>query len=297
MCTHGWKMFLKKCARHRRGQTILVLSATLWLCTCFVAFAQKDSSAPQVSVEHEPRLHDFEAIEFRRYTVKPGERKHFAQYFDAYFPEAFQQLGAIAAGSFLERKNPNGFTWIRGFHTIDDRAVENAAFYYGSVWNEHRNTLNDLMTDSDNVILLRPLNPDRSIPILPAVDPVNEPDGAQGVVVAQVFAVKAGSVDGFAAAADPTFAKYRAASAREAGVLVTSEAKNNFPQLPIRTDGPYLVWLGILRDNQTLEKVFMPVVEGSLASLNGTGLLRSAPEFIVLDPTPRSRLRWLPSWK
>ena len=71
--------------------------------------AQTESPIPQISAEHEPRLHDFQTIEFRRYTVKPGERYHFAQYFDAYFPEAFQQLGAIAAGSFLERKNPNGF--------------------------------------------------------------------------------------------------------------------------------------------------------------------------------------------
>jgi hypothetical protein len=291
-------MSLKKQTRHRQAQTVLIVAATLFFCTYHpVAFAQTYSVVPGVSMEHEARLHDFQAIEFRRYTVKQGERKRFAQYFDAYFPEAFQQLGAIAAGSFLERKNPNGFTWIRGFHTIDDRAVENAAFYYGSVWNEHRNTLNDLMTDSDNVILLRPLNADRGVTILPAVDPVNEPNGAQGVVVAQIFAVKAGDVDRFTTSAEPTFAKYRAAGAREAGVLVTLDVRNNFPQLPVRTDGPYLVWLGILPNNQTLERDFTPVVDGSAASLNSIGLLRSTPEFIVLDPTQRSRLRWLPSWK
>jgi len=104
-------------------------------------------------------------------------------------------------------------------------------------------------------------------------------------------------VDRFTVAAEPTFAKYRAAGAREAGVLVTLDVRNNFPQLPVRTDGPYLLWLGILRDNQTLERDFTPVVDGSVASLNSIGLLRSTPEFIVLDPTPRSRLRWLPSWK
>jgi len=248
-------------------------------------------------VEHNPNLAGFQAIEFRRYLVKETERQHFAQYFEAYFPEAFQQLGAIAVGSFFERKNQSGFTWIRGFHTIDDRAIVNAAFYFGSVWNEHRNTLNDLMTDSDNVMLLRPLSTERGITILPAVDPVRERNGAQGVVVAQVFAVQPGSVETFAKAAEPAFAKYRAAGAREAGVLVTLDVKNNFPQLPIRTDGPYLVWLGILRDTPTLEKNFTPAADGSVASLTATGLLRATPELIVLDPTPRSRLRWLPSWK
>jgi hypothetical protein len=157
--------------------------------------------------------------------------------------------------------------------------------------------LNDILPDSDNVLLLRPLNSEHGVAILPAVDVVNEPNGAQGVVVAQIFALKAGSVESFAAAAESTFAKYRAAGAREAGVLVTLDVRNNFPQLPIRTDGPYLVWLGIVRDTQTLEKDFTPVVESSVESFNGTGLLRSAPEFVVLDPTPRSRLRWVPSWK
>lgn len=50
----------------------------------------------------------------------------------AIFP-ATEQAGAIAAESFLKRKNLTGFTWIRGVHTIEARAVENAAFYYGPI--------------------------------------------------------------------------------------------------------------------------------------------------------------------
>jgi hypothetical protein len=109
-----------------------------------------------------------------------------------------------------------------------------------------------------------------------------------------IYPIKANSVEAFAKQAESTFARYQAAGAREAGVLVTLDATNNFPQLPIRTDGPYLVWLGLLRDNQTLERELTPVVENSISSLTATGLIRGAPEFIVLDPTPRSRLRWLP---
>jgi len=265
-----------------------------FIAICHLTLAQTNQTAVKVPTEHNAHLSGFQAIEFRRYTVKEGERTHFAQYFESYFPEAFQQLGAIAAGSFFERKNQSGFTWIRGFHTIDDRAVVNAAFYYGPLWNEHRNTLNDLMIDSDNVMLLRPLSPERGVVVLPAVDPVTEAHGAEGVVVAQIFAVKANGVEAFAKEAETAFASYRATGAREAGVLVTLDVKNNFPQLPIRTDGPYLVWLGVLRDNQMLETAFTPVAERSLPSLTATGLLRGAPELIVLDPTPRSRMRWLP---
>jgi hypothetical protein len=82
---------------------------------------------------------------------------------------------------------------------------------------------------------------------------------------------------------------------REAGVLVTLDVPNNFPQLPVRMDGPYLVWLGIIKDNQTLETKFSPLLDRSLPSLSNTNLLGSAPEVVILDPTHRSRLRWLDS--
>ena len=256
--------------------------------------AQSVQCTTQSSIEPSAHLSDFQAVEFRRYTIKEGEREHFAQYFDTYFPEALQELGTIVAGDFFERKNPSGFTWIRGFHTLDDRAVVNAQFYAGSVWKEHKKTMNDLIVDSDNVMLLRPLSPERGIPILPAVDPIVEDNGSQGIVVAQIFTLKADSVEAFAKAAEPTFASYRAAGVREAGVLVTLDVPNNYPQLPIRTDGPFLVWLGVLKDSQMLENEFNPLAERSLQSLSATGLIRGAPESVILDPTRRSRLRWLP---
>jgi hypothetical protein len=99
-------------------------------------------------------------------------------------------------------------------------------------------------------------------------------------------------VDAFAQHAEATFASYRAAGAREVGVLVTLDAPNNFPQLPVRTDGPYLVWLGIVKDNHTLDTRFTPLAERSVQMLSATDLLRGAPELVILDPTRRSRLRW-----
>jgi hypothetical protein len=264
------------------------------LAVCHLTVAQSAPSTAGVPTEPSARGNDFQVVEFRRYTIKEGEREHFAQYFDTYFPEAFQQLGAIAAGSFLERNNQSGFTWIRGFRTMEDRAVANAAFYNGSVWKEHKKRLNDLMTDSDNVLLLRPLTPEHGVTILPAVDPVTEPTGAQGIVVAQIFALRANSAEAFAKEAEPTFASYRAAGVREAGLLVTLDVPNNFPQLPIRTDGPYLVWLGILKDSPLFENDFTRLAERCAQSLSAAGLIRGTPELVVLDPTHRSRLRWLP---
>jgi hypothetical protein len=252
---------------------------------------QDAATPPSVHIEH---LGKFPVVELRRYTIKEDERQHFAQYFESYFPEAFEQLGTIVAGSFFERDKPNGFTWIRGFHTIEDRAISSGEFYYGPVWREHRATMNGLIVDSDNVMLLRALSPERSVTILPAVDPVKEPDGATGVVVAQIFSVKPNSVDTFAQQAEPAFARYRAAGAREAGVFATLDVPNNFPQLPLRADGPFLVWLGVVKDDQVLETQLMPVLRQSQQSFSSAELLKARPELITLHPTHRSRLRWLP---
>src|SRR6266513_3418506 len=275
-----------------RCLTIIVL-ITLSVAT----FAQTNQNTKNKAMDQAKHLNDFQVIEFRRYTIKEGEREHFAEYFESYFPEAFQQMGAIAFGQFFERKNPVGFTWIRGFKNTDARAIINAGFYYGPLWREHASTMNSLMLDSDNVLLLRPLSAERGIPVLPSVDPVKERKGAQGVVVAQIFAVKPNSVDAFAKQAEATFASYRAAGAREAGVLVTLDAPNNFPQLPVRTDGPFLVWLGILRDEESLKRSFTAVAQRVGETLASENLLRDTPELLVLEPTPRSRLRWFPAWQ
>jgi hypothetical protein len=274
---------------------ILLLSAVL---NAFQIRKSEDSEIPKSTSSSSAMTpantlpHDFQVIEFRRYTVRDGEREHFSTYFESYFPEAFQQLGAIAFGDFTEPQHPEHFTWMRGFHDMDERAKVNSAFYFGPVWKEHKATLNGLMTDSDNVLLLRPLRPDTQVPVLPAVDPVKEPQGAKGIVVAQIFRVNAAQVEAVAASAEAGFAKYKAAGAREAGLLVTLDAPNNFPQLPVRSDGPFLVWIGIVPDEQVLQKL-TAVAEETAQRVQKLGILQAAPELVVLRPNSRSRLRWI----
>lgn len=236
-------------------------------------------------------LGEFQVIEFRRYTITPGGQQDFASYFQSYFPEAFEQLGAIAFGQFTERGNPASFTWLRGFKNLEGRAIVNSAFYYGPLWKEHKATLNALIVDSDNVMLMRPLRP---VTVLPAVDPVKECNGAHGVVVAQIFALKNGAgAEAFAQQAESAFASYRAAGAREAGMLATLDIPNNFPQLPVRTDGTYVAWIGVVKDNDVLERQLRPAIGRAAAAFDKTGMLRSPPELLILDPASRSRLRWL----
>ena len=97
-------------------------------------------------------------------------------------------------------------------------------------------------------------------------------------------------MEALARQAEEAFTAYRAAGAREVAVLVTLDVPNNFPRHPIRTDGPYLVWVGIVKDDVVLEARLAPLAERAARSLSAH--LRAAPELVVLDPTRRSRLRW-----
>lgn len=239
------------------------------------------------SVAH---LRDYPVVELRRYTVAAGQRARFAAWFDAYFPEAFEQLGAMVFGQFLERDDADHFLWLRGYHDINARPIVNSAFYYGPLWKEHRTKVNAILPDSDNVLLLQPL-PGQDIPVLPAVDPFDEPHGAQGIVVVQLFPVVAGREAEFAMHAVQAFDRYRSEGVQPAGVLATLDVPNNFPQLPVREDGYWLVWLGVVRDEAALQRLqdAMAVAE---RGFEADGSLRAPPERVVMDPSPRSRLRW-----
>lgn len=236
----------------------------------------------------------YQVIELRRYRTVPGARGPFVECFESWFPEAFQQLGAMLFGQFYERERADGFAWLRGYEDMDDRKSINEAFYYGPVWNEHKAAINRMLIDSDDVLLLTPLHADSCIPSLRAVDPVHTPAAARGIVLAQLFKIKDDCTEAAIAAAENWFSRYHGRGIIEAGILTTLAAANNFPQHPVREDGPWLVWLGVLRDEAALAAL-RPQCDAAATALAGAGLLDGPPELLVLDPTPRSRLRWAPA--
>lgn len=232
-------------------------------------------------------------VELRRYTLVPGAAGRFSRYFETWFPEAFQQLGALTLGHFIESGDDERFTWLRAYPDMATRRAANTAFYDGPVWREHKAALNACILDSDNVLLLRPLHAGSAIPTLPAVDPVAEPTGAAGLAVLQIFPVRDGALAQLAEAAEPWFACYGGRGVAEAGILATLDEPNNFPRHPVRSDGSYLVWMGILRDRCALEAL-QGMLRASACALEEAGLLRGPAELVVLAPGQRSRLRWMP---
>jgi hypothetical protein len=272
----------------------LVLCALLIVSAPALAASRSGSDCLGGSMDNTAQFGRYDVVELRRYPVTPGKRTEFAKYYEDWFPAAFEQLGIMVFGEFFEQGAHYNFTWIRGFNTIQDHAIANAQFYYGPVWREHEALINSLLPGvDDNVLELHALNSQTEVPVLPAVDPVAEPKGAQGVIVAEIYAVKKGNMRPFSERALQAFSRYHVSGVRSAGVLVTLNKPNNFPLLPFRTDGPYLVALHILRDESVLRQTFDPLLAQTKRELTASGMLRRAPEVLVLHPAPRSRLRWL----
>ena len=155
---------------------------------------------------------EFEAVvELRRYTLHPGRRDELIELFEREFVEPQEAAGAHLFGLFRSRASPDEFVWLRGFRSLPERKTALEEFYFGPVWKAHRSAANETMIDSDNVLLLRPTRRGLAAP----------PPGAGLHMTVSPSLVPP---------PEPAFAAFE-----------TEPAPYTFPQLPVRTDGPFSV--------------------------------------------------------
>jgi hypothetical protein len=166
---------------------------------------------------------DFETVlELRRYTLRPGRRDELISLFEREFVEPQEEAGAHLFGLFRVPSSPDQFVWLRGFRSLAARKPALSEFYSGPAWKEHRDAANATMIDSDDVHLLRPIR--RGLASPPA---------GTGLYV---------TVGGVAP--DSAFAAFE-----------TEPSENNFPQLPVHTDGPVSVWFSRSPSESAVELV------------------------------------------
>jgi len=98
-------------------------------------------------------------IELRNYLIKPDTRDRFIDYFESHFIDSQKELGGYPLGQFTVKNDDDKFFWIRGFKDMKSRIVFLRAFYeQGLSWKKFGPEANEMMLDSDDVYLLRPLN-------------------------------------------------------------------------------------------------------------------------------------------
>jgi hypothetical protein len=97
-------------------------------------------------------------LELRNYLLKPGRRDRFNAYFTEHFIESQAVRGGHVLGKFAVDGEPDKFFWVRGFRNMKSRSAFLPDFYRGPVWKEFGGEANEMMIDSDDVYLLKPLD-------------------------------------------------------------------------------------------------------------------------------------------
>lgn len=229
-------------------------------------------------------------IELRQYTLRPGRRDDLVDLFEREFVESQEDAGVTLIGQFRDLDDPDRFVWLRGFPGMDARLQALEAFYFGPVWRQHRDAANATMIDSDDVLLLRPLDAASDFAQGASASSVRAPRGASGpgsgAAVAGVHRLS-GPDDDLAARFQSAFApRLAAAGLVLAAVLVTDASPNTFPRLPVREGERVLVWFAVLPD-QALADLALAAARSDedLSPLFGNAL-----QILRLQPTARSRL-------
>ncbi|WP_454715979.1 NIPSNAP family protein [Caulobacter segnis] len=212
-------------------------------------------------------------LELRQYKVVPGRRDDMIDVFERWFVDSQEAEDMRLVGQFRDRDDPNRFTWIRSFVDMEARERGLNAFYFGPVWQAHRDEANPLLLDNDNVLLLKPLTPELAF----ADTDRREPPEPAGPVVATIFYLWKDPAEGFS----QLFAERLAATGLPTlGVYVPETSENTFPRLPVRQHEKVLVWFSRVEDQAWLA-----------ADLDIADAQERPAQVLRLDPTSRSRLR------
>jgi len=226
---------------------------------------------------------DYPILELRQYTLYPGQRDVLISLFEDQFLAGQQSVGIRVDGQFRRVGHDDQFVWLRSFQTMEQRQEALSTFYSGAGWLPYRDRANATMIDSDNVLLLRPVQPEMALPT-----EVNRRT-ATGVVLIAVFPLDSTVSNDSLTSALTIREAFASAGAEHLGLYVTDDSPNTFPALPVRSDGPFWVFL------ERFEK--MPDLTSGVSSAKATVLgltendgWQADGEYLVLQPTQRSGL-------
>jgi quinol monooxygenase YgiN len=201
-------------------------------------------------------------VELRQYTLHPGRRDELIELFDREFVETQEDAGMAVLGQFRDLRDPDKFVWLRGFADMPSRAEALRRFYGGPVWAAHSAAANATMIDSDDVLLLRPL--DGGFPLPPA----RGSELPQSRFLATLHF------------ADAPFETHPPTDLPPLAAFTTEYAENTFPALPIRAGEHVFVWFARFDDQAALDK-----------HLAAADPATTATTVLELAPTARSLLR------
>lgn len=250
--------------------------------------SETESAACGSSAEFECNV-----VELRQYVLYPGKRDVLIELFDREFVEPQEDLGMSLLGQFRNLDNPDTFVWMRGFADMDGRLAGLSGFYGGPVWAAHREVANSTMTNSDNVLLLRPAWPGAGLRFARdrrAVDR-NAATIPPGFVDITVFPLVGPADSTLLAFCKRAMTNVLArAGAHDIAWYVTEEATNNFPRLPVRTGEHVLVGVAVFPDQAHYDALVASGAWSREVSTTLAPYIAGKVQSMRLVPTARSAL-------
>ncbi|MFG3475887.1 NIPSNAP family protein [Streptomyces sp. NPDC047980] len=174
-------------------------------------------------------------IELRQYTLRPGRHDELIELFDREFVESQEEAGMIVLGQFRDLDDPDRFVWLRGFRDMATRHRGLTDFYDGPVWARYGPAANDTMTDSDDVLLLRPEPAGSGLAVSPGRRPPVGGPAPSRFVAATVWSFPPGRHDGIALIRDGLLPVLLETGPAPLALLTTEHAHNTFARLPVRS--------------------------------------------------------------
>jgi hypothetical protein len=241
----------------------------------------------------------FSVFEIRNYVLQANRREHFIDYFEANFITTQTEVNMHVLGQFRLIGEPDHYVWIRGFENMQTRHNGLDGFYGGPVWKQHRTTTNAMIIDSDNVHLLRPLDASLDLTCGQTAETVasaladSSISPHTGMVAIDFYQALPGQRDDLINAFQTELAPiYQSEDIDLRGSFVAEMSENTYPRLPAMQNENELVAITVYESEEqgrAIRSQLAPTVSQILGSY-----LSTPPESLLLSPTLRSPLHYLP---
>jgi len=187
-------------------------------------------------------LENINVLELRNYLLKPNLADAFGHYFHSKFVAPMNELGGYTLGEFKINDVNDRFVWLRGFTDMKTRVKFLNDFYIDSpTWNEHGRGANEMMINSDNVYLLKPLHKNA----------FSKTDKAITVVD---FYTCNSTLDKVIQLFDAEYIPFlKSINIEDISLWVSEMTENDFPRLPVFQDKNLLVTLSSYQDRNEYE--------------------------------------------
>jgi hypothetical protein len=268
---------------------------TMWLSQVLLLLLMHGMSIARADTPSTQSAHP--VFELRQYKIVAGKRDAMIALFEREFIESQEAVGAQLVGQFRDTEDANRFTWIRAFPDMTARADSLTAFYYGPVWQAHRAEANPMLSDNDNVLLLRPAWDGAGfVTTADSRGAMGHKMSRPGAVTVIIYYLWKAPAEGFT----DFFREHVAPNLKAAGLpvlaaFVPEEQENNFPRLPVRQGEKLFVWITRTSDRAAFDLAFEKLTRSASWKNEIAPELSDAQErasqTLHLTPTERSLLR------